>query len=318
MKSPILFIIFNRPNEAKIVFEAIRRAKPPKLYISADGPRQGNINDTNLCTLTRLIEKDIDWECKVFINYYDDNIGVDPGVISAIDWFFSKEDEGIILEDDCLPDNSFFEFCDDMLEKYRDDKRVFVISGNNFQEDIRGAEVSYGFSIYTHTWGWASWKRSWVNQDIHLDSWPQCKKSGMLDSLHRSRIIKSFWANLFENIYLKKHKGACWDYKFLFSCWKDSSLNIIPSVNLISNIGHGKNSTHTKDKDSIYANRKTSSLTWPLKHPLIVQRNYLADEQDGLNEYIKRTFLDKVLFYIFRPLKLIRVIGIILKKNDSS
>jgi hypothetical protein len=175
MKSAVLFIIFNRPNETKMVFEAIRRARPPRLYISADGPRKGNINDTSLCTLTRLIEKDIDWKCQVFTNYYDENIGVDSGVISAIDWFFSKEDEGIILEDDCLPDNSFFEFCDDMLEKYRDDKKVFMISGNNFQEEIRGAEASYGFSIYTHTWGWASWKRSWVNQDINLDSWPQCK-----------------------------------------------------------------------------------------------------------------------------------------------
>ena len=318
MKSPILFIIFNRPNEARMVFEAIRKAKPPKLYISADGPRDGNINDVNLCALTRLIEKDIDWDCEVFTNYYDDNIGIDPGVISAIDWFFSKEDEGIILEDDCLPDHSFFEFCDSMLEKYRDDKRVFVISGNNFQEDIRETEASYSFSIYTHTWGWASWKRSWVNQDTNLDSWPQCKKSGMLDFLHKSRNIKLFWNDLFENIYLEKHIGSSWDYKFLFSCWKDNGLNIIPSKNLISNIGHGENSTNTKDVSHTYADRKTSSLTWPLKHPLIIQRNYLADEQDGLNEYFKRNFLDKVLFYIFRPLKLIRIISKILINNNSS
>jgi hypothetical protein len=308
MKSPILFIIFNRPKESRLVFEEIKKAKPLRLYISADGPRNNFKNDIKLCNETRKLTKEIDWDCEVNLNFFDNNIGVDAGVTNAVNWFFSNEDEGIILEDDCLPDQTFFRFCDEMLEKYRLDNRIFMITGNNFQESIRANSSSYGFSIYTHTWGWASWKRSWQNQDLRLESWPELEKSGLLDSLHTNRNVKFFWGHLFENIYLRKHKGACWDYKFLYSCWKDNSLNIVPSVNLISNIGHGENSTHTKDKNSIYANRKKSSLVWPLKHPQMVERNFLADEQDGLDEYFKRTIFDKIYYYAFRPFKLARVI----------
>src|SRR3989344_1301108 len=182
IKPPILFLVFNRPQLTKKVFSEIRRFKPKKLFISADGPRSGNSQDRILCKRVRKITEKVDWPCEVKRLYRDGNLGCKNSISKALSWFFENENEGIILEDDCLPDTTFFQFCGEMLEKYRHNKDVGIISGDNF---IKGSTIedSYYFSNYFHMWGWATWKRSWKSYDLTMRKWPKLNKDKWLEQL---------------------------------------------------------------------------------------------------------------------------------------
>ena len=176
VNTPVLFLIFNRPETTEIVFSVIRKAEPPRLYVAADGPRPDYPNDAESCEIVRAIATDVNWDCKVKTLFRDQNLGCKLAASKAIDWFFEQELEGIILEDDCLPDQSFFWFCQELLGKYRDDTRIMHIGGTNFQFGKERTKYSYYFSRYAHVWGWASWRRAWKFYDVEMKNWRDCRK----------------------------------------------------------------------------------------------------------------------------------------------
>jgi hypothetical protein len=295
MHSPILFIVFNRPDVTRQVFDVIRDAKPPRLYIAADGPRKNRLGEVEQCQAVQNIASQVDWPCKVSKLIREENLGCKVAVSTAIDWFFSCEPEGIILEDDCLPDPSFFQFCDELLEKYRDDEHVGMISGDNFQKGIQRGDGAYYFSQFCHIWGWASWARAWNKYDVNLAQWPKLKAKDWLGSLGFSEAETTYWQKKFDRVYSKQQDT--WDYQWTFACWLHNMLAVMPNTNLISNIGFGHQATHTT-AESIYANMATNPMNFPLCHPCQVTQNIDADCFTS-----RHMFTTSLLRRIFRKLQ---------------
>lgn len=276
LNSAVLFLVFNRLDVTQIVFETIRQAKPPRLYIASDGPRASKKDEAEKVILVRnYILENVDWECKVETLFRDENLGCKNAVSGAIDWFFEKEEEGIILEDDCLPTSSFFRYCDEMLALYRCDTRVGMISGNNNQFGKNKAKSSYYFSIYPSIWGWATWRRVWDKYDVNLEQLPDFLQTEFLKYSISNKQERLFWKNNFESVYLKKIDT--WDYQFVCCMWMQQFVSIIPNVNLVSNIGFGPNATHTTGA-SVFSNISTEEITFPLVHPLFKVNHYKADQ----------------------------------------
>ncbi|MGB2925066.1 MAG: glycosyltransferase family 2 protein [Limnothrix sp.] len=276
MKTPVAFLIFNRPDTTQRVFEAIRQAKPPILLVVADGPRGDRPEEAKQCAATRAIIETIDWDCEVLKNYSEANLGCKNRVSSGLDWVFEQVEEAIILEDDCLPDLSFFPFCEELLEKYRDNPKIMAISGDNFQFGRKRTEHSYYFSIYNHCWGWASWRRAWKYYDRDMTSWKQAKEKKLLNTIFSNYLAKYYWHRKFEQTYQKKYNT--WDYQWTFTCWAKNGLTVLPEVNLVSNIGFNSQSTHTSDQISPYSNMPTSAMKVPLEHPPSIIRCKKADD----------------------------------------
>jgi hypothetical protein len=276
---PLLFLIFNRPDTTQQVFDEIRKAQPAQLFVAADGPRKNQVADYELCKKTREIIRQVDWNCRVFTRFQDENLGCRHAVSSAITWFFSNVEEGIILEDDCIPDQSFFRFCQELLEKYRDDERIMMVSGDNFQFGKRRTNYSYYFSKYFHIWGWATWKRAWNYYDVDMKSWPKIKDGRWLIDIVKDKNAEKFWEKIFENTY----RGTIntWDFQWVFSCWIQNGLAILPNVNLVKNIGFDGNATHTKGKN-MQANLSVNSIHFPLKNPEFVIADNEADARTQL------------------------------------
>ena len=274
--TPVLFLIFNRPETTQQVFSAIRLAKPPRLYVAADGPRSKIPNEANLCELVRSISTNVDWNCEVKTLFRDQNLGCRLAVSQAIDWFFEQESEGIILEEDCLPDQSFFWFCQELLNRYRDDTRIMHIGGTNFQFGKKRTNYSYYFSRYTHLWGWATWRRAWMYYDEKLKQWPEAKQNEILLHWADNRRFIFYWKSLFE----KAASGDLdtWDPQWIFACWSQNGLSVVPSVNLVSNLGFSKDSTHTQDVKSPLAYMSTKAITFPMEHPNHIVRHWKADQ----------------------------------------
>lgn len=198
LNTPILLLIFNRPNKTSQVFEQIRKAKPPKLYVSGDGPRKGYEGEEEKIKSAREIVSRVDWSCEVKTLFRDKNLGCKEGVSSAITWFFEQEEQGIILEDDCVPHLDFFTFCESLLVRYAGDDRVSVITGNNFQNGkIRGS-ASYYFSKYIHVWGWATWRRAWKHYQGDINFWPKWKTSDAWKKYKSDKIERRYWQKIFD------------------------------------------------------------------------------------------------------------------------
>ena len=274
LKTPVAFIIFNRPDTTKRVFAEIAKARPPKLLVIADGPRADHSEDAGKCAAARAIIDGVDWDCEVLTNYSDINMGCKRRVSSGLDWVFDTVEEAIILEDDCLPHPTFFRFCEEMLEKYRDDKRIAMISGDNFQFGKKRTEYSYYFSRYTHIWGWASWRRAWENYDVDIKLWSEIRDGGWLKDLLGDKKSVRYWRNIFENVY--QGKIDTWDYQWTFSCWIQNALTILPNVNLVSNIGFGSEALHTKGRNK-FADMETETLDFTILHPPYILRDSVAD-----------------------------------------
>lgn len=274
MNTPVLFLIFNRIECTSRVFEAIRNAEPPRLYIAADGPRESSIEEAGIVSAVREIATNVSWSCEVKTLFREENLGCKKAVSSAIDWFFEHEQEGIILEDDCLPNQSFFWFCEELLSYYRHDERVWVITGDNFQNGIQRGDGSYYFSRFNHVWGWATWKRAWEKADMELSFWPKWKKSKDWKQILSDRSARRYWEKIFD----KMHRGEIdtWDYPWTASVWYHGGLTATPNVNLVSNIGFGPDSTHTKSINSPVSNMPTGSLG-KIKHPKLVVLDSKAD-----------------------------------------
>jgi hypothetical protein len=274
LKTPVAFIIFNRPDTTKRVFAEIAKARPPKLLIIADGPRENHPGEAEKCAAVRAIVDDVNWDCEVLTNYSDVNLGCKRRVSRGLNWVFDTVDEAIILEDDCLPHPTFFRFCEEMLKKYRYDERIAMISGDNFQFGRKRTGYSYYFSRYSHIWGWASWRRAWGNYDIDMKLWPEIRDGDWLEDLLGDKKSVWYWRYIFKNVY--EGKTDTWDYQWTFSCWIQSALTVIPNVNLVSNIGFDAKAEHTKVKDK-FAGIETEPMSYPISHPKYVLRDSKAD-----------------------------------------
>lgn len=258
VKSAVLFLIFNRPETTFKVFEEIRKARPARLYIASDGPRTHCPDDKMLCKQCRSVLDSIDWECEVKTCFNKKNLGCKDSVSASITWFFENEEEGIILEDDCLPANSFFKFCDTLLEKYRNDTRVRHITGCNLQDGKKWGDATYYFSNRTHVWGWAGWRRAWNDYDKDLKRYSDEEIRDRLFNIYDDPMVVQTWLEIFRDV--KAGKVNSWAYPLDFVNFFNNGLVIIPNENLISNIGFGEGATHTMSADNFYANLPVSEI----------------------------------------------------------
>jgi hypothetical protein len=271
--APVAFFVFNRPQVTAKVFERIRAAKPKRLLVVADGPRDTRPDDAALCRATREIVSSPDWPCELLINFAPQNLGCRSRMWSGLDWVFQNCPEAIILEDDCLPCLSFFRFCSEMLAYYRDDARVMHVSGDNFQNGRRRGSASYFFSRYPLSWGWASWRRAWSYYDVKVSSWPQAYRQGWLETVLDNRREIRQWEGVFDALY--RGQIDTWDYQWVFACWRQGGLSIQPNENLVSNIGVGVDATHFKEGHSTIG-IPTRELEECI-HPAAVVRDVEAD-----------------------------------------
>ncbi|MCJ7547022.1 MAG: glycosyltransferase family 2 protein [Deltaproteobacteria bacterium] len=292
LKSTIAFLVFNRPETTIRVFEEIRRARPPKLLVVADGPCADRQSEVDKCQAVRAIIDTVDWPCEVLKNYSDVNLGCKIRVSSGLNWVFDQVEEAIILEDDCLPHPTFFRFCEELLERYRDDERIVMISGDNFQSGKMRTKESYYFSRYTHIWGWASWRRAWRHYDVDMKVWPEMRDGGGLCKVLLDEKVISYWTNIFERVY--NGEIDTWDYQWLFACLIQNGLSILPNVNLVSNIGFNMKATHTTRQGN-FNNMRTQPMAFPLAHPPCVLRNVQADHYTETHHYFIMPLPVKVL-----------------------
>ncbi len=270
-KTPILFLIFNRPELTLKVFEEIRKIKPEKLFIAADGPRKNKEGEEGKCREVRKIIDKIDWKCEVKTLFRETNLGCKIAVSSAITWFFENVEEGIILEDDCLPCSSFFTFCETLLKKYRDDEGIMHIGGTNVQNGKSRGEGSYYFSYVSNVWGWASWRRAWKNYSIEMEGLDNFKRNQSI--FKHSRIAQFNYEKLEKT---KNGEINTWDYQWLYSIWRINGICITPNKNLITNIGFDENATHTMDQNHFLSKIPVSDLG-PIVHPEKIIINKAAD-----------------------------------------
>lgn len=276
--TPVLFLLFNRPAAAKRVFDAIRQARPSALFVAADGPRDGRPDDVDKCEQTRRIIDTVDWDCEVKTLYRDKNIGCRQAVSSAINWFFANVEEGIILEDDCVPGPAFFGYCQELLEHYRHDARIMQICGLNVLKKWNRNGHSYFFSSYGPVWGWASWRRSWKYYDVDMKLWPVIRNSQLYEDFCQCSEESVYRAGLYDMVF--KGEIDTWDLQWGFSKLINNGLSIIPSVNLISNIGFTADATHTVSSLSgNYENMEVYDLCLVLDHPEVIVRDQLADSR---------------------------------------
>jgi hypothetical protein len=302
--TPILFLVFNRLETTNQVFSEIRELKPKKLFVSCDGPRFENEKGIVLSVRSFILDS-IDWDCEVFTNFYDVNLGCKEAVSAGLDWFFSKVDYGIVLEDDCVPSLSFFKFCESMLLKYKDDFRVWHIGGvcNLLENDFIESSTYY-FSNYAHIWGWATWANRWKSYNKSITYFELFKSSKFINKITTSLYVRQLWLHSFN--FSRLGKVDTWDYQWYYTIWSNGGISILPKVNLVSNIGFGDASTHTKTSNHYLSNRKRYVLDFSEHKDPIFTR--VISKYDNKNErllfgqnfyYLLKTYL----FFIFNNLK---------------
>lgn len=287
LEIPVLFLVFNRIDTTKEVFAQIKKIKPPKLYIASDGPREGRPDESiNVQKIRTFLLESINWDCEVFTRFNEVNLGCKISVSQSIDWFFQKEEMGIVLEDDCLPSQSFFQFCQLLLQKYQYDERIFLITGYNKQNNWRKDEHDYFFSNLGGIWGWASWKRAWNHYDVDIKDIDNfIANDGFAKSLGKS--LGKLKQEMIYNSVIRDNVDT-WAMQWGYARHKNNALTCIPSMSLIKNIGFGENATHTHgdNLDGVEANE----IIFPLK-----ENNFVVsdDEYDELL-FKKPSFLARV------------------------
>ena len=275
LKTPVLFLIFNRPDVTQKVFSAIRVAQPSKLYIAADGPRQKIHEEKERCNKTRKIIEQVDWDCEVKTMFRENNLGCKKAVSEAINWFFEDEPEGIILEDDCLPSQSFFWFCQELLEHFRDDQNVGAICGFYSNELDYRADTSYFFSRYLRVWGWAGWRRTLNGYSSDFNNLIENKNNWKDKNFSRTNILlKQYWQQMFDEV--NNGNIDTWDAQLQYLLWQKKQLSVVSSKNLIQNIGWLDGAhAHTKDHNHDLPARE---INFPLVHLENVLRDARADK----------------------------------------
>lgn len=304
LKTAVLFLVFNRLDATKQVFNAIRQAKPPRLYVAGDGARIKNKNEYKKVKEVRdYIMENINWECKVKTLFREQNLGCKYAVTEAISWFFENEKQGIILEDDCLPSQSFFWYCEELLEKYQNDNSVFLISGETHDSEFLGDGEDYAFCKYPLLWGWASWNRAWRSYDPEMQEWPKEQKE-FINSISKNKYTKNFWKTNFARMYNKEIDT--WDYQLAYLLLKKNGKCIFPKVNLVSNIGFGMEATRTSNPNSEAANRKRYEINLPLNHNINKKSEERINKFYDLNEFsLKPILFHLVNRTIYKFLKII-------------
>ncbi len=279
LDTAVLLVTWNRPDTTKRVLSAIREAKPSRLFVAGDGPR--NEEDARLIAeVKKTITGGVDWECEVLTSYSTTNLGCRGGVTRAIDWFFSHVDEGIILEDDCVPHPHFFRFSAEMLGKYRDNTRVMHIAGDNSAQVRLKKSDSYCFIRYPHIWGWATWSRAWKLYDRDLRGFREIMDCGQIDEIFPNNLERKIWVPIFDKLE-RTNQPDTWDWRWSATVFINDGLSVQPLTNLVSNIGHGDDSTHTKRKN-LRAEFPRSEI-FPLAHPTVITRELDAEKQVLLN-----------------------------------
>ena len=304
LQTPIVFLIFNRPTATARVFEEIRRVRPAKLLIVADGPRQDRAGEEELCGRTREIVRQIDWHCTVLRRFSAVNLGCRQNVASGLDWAFTHVEEAIILEDDCLPDLSFFPFCEELLGRYRNNTRISEISGSNYQLGFRRTKHSYYFSRHAHIWGWATWRRSWQEKDIAMTAWQKLRAGKWLHDLLGDGKAAFYWRKIFDDCYRNSPDSLnSWAVPWTFSCWVRGALSIIPEVNLIENIGHFGNGTNMTITSAVNKSEVTP-MQFPLRHPLRIEAHRNADLFTEETFYYGQNIPERLFWNLRIPLSL--------------
>ena len=260
LHTAVLLITYKRLDTVKQVFQAIREAKPPRLYISSNIGKDHE-ETKRVMDVRKFLEEHIDWKCEVKKLYREKHLSAKYSISGAIDWFFANEEMGIILEDDCLPDQSFFWFCEELLERYKTNMKIGHISGDNFQKGIKRGDADYFFSIYNHVWGWASWADRWKTYDVELSNTNGIK---FIESTIQDKKTRKYWISIFNR--MKNNEIDTWDYQWTFAMWNNDQLAILPNINLIKNIGFGEDATHTTG-ESQFSNLKAHEITLQ-NHPI--------------------------------------------------
>ena len=280
--TPVLILAWRRPHTLRQVIHAIRPLAPTRLFVACDGPNPKRPGEVEKVAASRaVIEQEIDWPCKIERFYSDVNQGCRLGVSRAITWFFEQVEEGIILEDDCVPHPDFFYFCQTLLQRYRTDTRVWCISGSNFQNGQWRGDGSYFFSRYNHCWGWASWRRCWQHFDSDLSQWVELRDSGLLSSIFDCLIEQKYWRRIWDRL-LKEDKPDSWAYRWTFTCLVNGGLAALPNRNLVNNVGFGDGATHTTVgviDTTIYEG------VVPIQHPKFLLRDVAADRYTFDNHF---------------------------------
>jgi hypothetical protein len=295
----VALFIFKRPDVTAQTFARIRAARPGLLLLVADAPRPHVEGEAALCQQTRAVVEAVDWPCTVLRNYADVNLGCGRRLSSGLDWVFEQVEEAIILEDDCLPDPTFFTFCAEMLARYRDDARVMMVSGGNFLEGRRFSDDSYYFSRNSHIWGWAAWRRAWRLYDFNMTQWPVLRQRQWLKSVLPDRFLVAQWQRTFDLV--AAGKIDTWDFQWSFCVWANNGLSITPNISLVSNIGFG----HAHATYSVENNPnviKAQSMSYPLRHPQSVAACEKADDYEFKHIMIKpytryKMFCKQILKY---------------------
>lgn len=274
---PVALFVFNRPDLTRRVFARVAQARPPTLLLVADGPRRGHRDDAHLCQEAREVLRRVDWPCRVLSNLADENLGCRQRVSSGLDWVFSQVDCAVLLEDDCLPEPTFFTFCAELLARYRGDERIHMIRGSNFLRGQRLDSSSYYFSRFFHIWGWATWARAWQHYDVTMARWP-----GLRDTAWLGDRLPPHMVPLVRQIFDETHDGRLptWEFQWEFASWLRNAVAISPWQNLITNIGFDASGTHMKDQAHPYADLPTAPMRFPLRHPGRVAIHARADLQE--------------------------------------
>lgn len=294
--TPVLFLVYKNPNVTLRTFEKIRELQPVNLYIAADGPKPSDDESECFALRERLLER-IDWSCNLRTLFRPSNLGLKLAVSSALDWFFNQNHSGIILEYDCLPDISFFHFCETLLKRYEHDERIFSISGNNItcQHYQPTNSYSYFYSSFTPVWGWATWRRSWLLWQATLNHYHEFLQMRILDSrLNSSRSAVSFWKKNFDDVYFHRNTTT-WAFCFNYYQLLNNSLCIVPRQNLVTNLGFGPQATHSISTNHPLANLPLFSVS-ELTHPAVVTPNIDYDIRfSKLASYIPFTLKCRLL-----------------------
>ncbi|HEX8507347.1 MAG TPA: nucleotide-diphospho-sugar transferase [Hymenobacter sp.] len=289
LSTPVLLIIFNRPDTTRRVLETIRRARPTRLYVAADGPRPAHPTDAARCAETRAVVQEVDWPCTVHTLFHARNLNCGRAPVTALNWFFEHEPEGIVLEDDCVPSPSFFWFCADLLKRYRDDARVMHVGGNNYgseaQKPVAPGEPSYHFSTQRNSWGWATWRRAWQRYDYRLTGFREAAAAGALDHAFSGPLEKRYRLGKMAAVLALPPPPDVWDYQWEYAIARHRGLCVVPAVNLVGNIGFGHEATHTHDGHDAMGAVPARDLPFPLQHPARVAQDRRRDNR-RFNEFL--------------------------------
>ena len=273
LKTAVLFLVFNRIDTTKQSFEEIRKVRPPMLYIAADGSRKDMDGEVAIVKEVRdYVLNNIDWPCEVKTLFRDVNLGCGRAVSEAITWFFENEEMGIILEDDCVPSQSFFYFCEMLLGKYKDDQRIMHIGGTNFQDGIIRGDGSYYFSKMYHHWGWAGWRRAWKYFDFKMEHFPKFKELNEISNIWHDKETQNYFIKIFQDVY--DGRVDTWDYQCYYAYYLQNGLAIIPNVNMVSNVGIV--GTHHDGKPDRCINMNRFDIG-EISHPYFIIGDYNAD-----------------------------------------